>query len=222
MRTLYHFPLCPFSRKVRVALSEKLLDFDLVTEPYWQYRKEFAALNPAMQVPVLVESDGKIMPDSTAITEYLEQAYPSKPLLGLHAEESFEIRRLANWFDHKFYIEVTRYLLMEKVILYYTREGSPNSDAIRAAKYNALSHFEYLAFLTEDRKWLAGDRFTLADITAAAHLSVLDYLNEAPWDHYPDVKEWYALVKSRPSFRGLLKDSISGFMPAKHYADLDF
>jgi glutathione S-transferase len=222
MRTLHHFPLCPFSRKIRITLAEKLLEFSAVVEPYWEYRREFAELNPAMQVPVLVEKNGKILADSTAIVEYLEQSYPEKTLLGLKVEESHEIRRLCGWFDQKFFTEVTRYLLTEKVILYYTQKGSPNSDAIRAAKYNALSHFEYLAFLTEDRKWLAGDRFTLADITAAAHVSILDYLGEAPWDHYPNVKAWYALVKSRPSFRGLLKDRIEGFAPAKHYANLDF
>jgi glutathione S-transferase len=222
MRQLYHFPLCPFSRKVRIALSEKLLDFELVLEKYWERRAAFATLNPAMQVPVLVEEGNKILPDSVAIVEYLEQTYPTKPLLGLHSDESFEIRRLCSWFDHKFFIEVTRYLMMEKVILYYTRVGSPSSDAIRAAKYNVVSHMEYLAFLMEDRKWLAGDRFTLADIAAASHLSVLDYLNETPWEYYPAVKEWYALVKSRPSFRALLKDKIPGFAPSKQYADLDF
>lgn len=222
MRKLYHFPLCPFSRKIRIILEEKLLDFDLVIEQFWKRRSAFAILNPAMQVPVLVESSGKVLADSIAITEYLEQIYSSKPLLGLHADESFEIRRLSSWFDNKFFIEVTRYLLMEKVILYYTQVGSPNSDSIRAAKYNSITHFEYISFLMKDRKWLAGDRFTLADVTAASHISVLDYLGEIPWDEYPAVKEWYALVKSRPSFRNILKDKIPGFMPSRHYANLDF
>jgi glutathione S-transferase len=74
----------------------------------------------------------------------------------------------------------------------------------------------------ERRKWLAGDDFTLADITAAAHLSTLDYIGDVPWASHENVKDWYARIKSRPSFRPLLSDRIPNAPPPKHYADLDF
>jgi len=74
----------------------------------------------------------------------------------------------------------------------------------------------------ERRRWLAGENFSLADITAAAHLSTLDYLGDVPWDNHEPAKEWYARIKSRPSFRPLLADHIPGAPPPKHYADLDF
>ena len=70
--------------------------------------------------------------------------------------------------------------------------------------------------------WLAGDRLTLADLTAAAHLSCVDYLGDVPWDQYEEAKTWYARIKSRPSFRPLLADYIPGLAPAPIYADLDF
>lgn len=222
MRVLYHYPLCPFSRKVRVHLAEKGLSFDMVLENFWKRRREFAKFNPAMQVPVLVEQDGTILPDSLSICEFLEDNYQNNNLIGKTSTEKAEVRRIISWFDIKFYNEVTKYLLNEKVIRYYTRIGEPSSDAIRAAKSNIVPHLKYIEFLTRNNSWLAGEKITLADISAACQLSVVDYMGEVPWDNYPKVKEWYALVKSRPSFRSLLADNVAGFVPPKCYADLDF
>lgn len=222
MRSLYHFPLCPFSRKVRISLAEKGLSYELIIENFWERRRAFAKLNPSMQVPVLLEAGGITVPDSYAICEYLEDKYPEVSFLAATAEENAKIRRLVSWFDNKFYNEVGKYLLNEKVVRYLTRVGEPCSEAIRAAKTNIIPHMEYIKFLTANYKWLTGDRLTLADISAAAHISVLDFLGEVPWENYPDVKEWYAQIKSRPSFRPILADRVIGYVPPKHYADLDF
>lgn len=222
MRTLYHFPLCPFSRQIRVILKEKDLPFELVVENYWERRANFARLNPAMEVPVLIEESDSILADISAITEYLEEKHPEKSLLGKAALERAEVRRLVSWFNHKFYHEVTRYILNERVIHYYTGTSATSSDSIRAAKANIYYHLDYIAFLTKQRKWLAGEQLSLADIAAATQLSVLDYLGDVPWEHNPAIKDWYALIKSRPSFRPLLADRIAGFSPSKHYTDLDF
>lgn len=222
MRSLYHFPLCPFSRKVRLVLAEKGLEYQLVNENFWERRRAFAKLNPAMQVPVLVEDSGSVFPDSYSICEYIDAKYPQRKLLGNSLEESAEIRRLVSWFDNKFYQEVGYYLVNEKVVRFLTRVGEPHTEAIRAAKANIVPHMEYLKYLSSGSKWLLGDDITLADITAAAHLSVVDYLGEVPWHNYPEVKEWYALIKSRPSFRSLLSDRVTGYAPPKCYADLDF
>lgn len=222
MHTLYHFPLCPFSRKLRVFLKEKNLPFELVTENFWERREEFSLLNPAVQVPVLVEPEGKVLCDSQAITEYLEEIHQESNLLGVTPVARAEVRRLMNWFDSKFFLEVTRYIVNEKIIKYFSKRGQPNSEAIRAAKANISPHLDYITYLLHERKWLAGDIYSLADIAAAAHLSVLDYLGDIPWQHFPHAKEWYALVKSRPSFRPLLGDRIPGFLPASHYSNPDF
>lgn len=223
MRKLYHFPLCPFSRKLRIVLAEKHIHYEALIENFWEKRPNFAFINPAMQVPVFIDEE-TIIPDSYAIVEYLEEKYPDSSLLllGKTLTERAEIRRLIAWFDQKFFNEVTRYILNEKVIRYYTGIGQPLSDALRAAKVNIIPHLEYISFLTRDKKWLAGDALTLADITAASHLSVLDYLNEITWSNCPEVKDWYVLIKSRPSFRTLLTDRTPGFHPPKCYANLDF
>jgi len=221
MLRLYHFLLCPFSRQVRIVLKEKAIPFELAVENYWERRPEFASLNPAMEVPVLV-GDSLVLADTTAILEYLEETSDNNMFLPSSPLERAEIRRLVGWFNNKFYQEVTRYILAERVIRYFTRIGEPNSDSIRAAKANIYYHLDYIAFLTRQRKWLAGEQLSLADIAAASQLSVLDYLGDVPWEYNPAVKEWYALIKSRPSFRPLLSDRISGFVPSQHYTDLDF
>jgi glutathione S-transferase len=222
MRILYHLWLSPFARKIRVVLQEKSLDFTMKIEKVWERRPEFLALNPAGEVPVLIEPDGAVLADHTAIAEYLDEVYREKLLLGLNAPDRAEVRRLCAWFDIKMNAEVTENLVGEKIMKRFLGFGQPNSSAIRAGHANIVHHLDYIGYLTERRRWLAGDNFSLADITAAAHLSVVDYLGDVPWDNHEPAKEWYARIKSRPSFRPLLADHIPGAAPPPHYADLDF
>lgn len=222
MRILYHLWLSPYCRKVRVALKEKGLEFELELERAWERREAFLALNPAGQVPVLLEPDGRAYADSSAICEYLDEAYPDRPLIGFDPPGRAETRRLLAWFDQKFAREVTENLLGEKHYRRLRGQGHPNSEYMRAGQQNLHYHLDYISFLAERRTWLAGDDLSLADIAAAAHLSALDYLGDVPWDEHPGAKDWYARIKSRPSFRPLLADHIPGLPPPRHYADLDF
>jgi len=222
MRTLYHLWLSPFSRKARIALAEKNLEFTMQVERVWERRRTFLAMNPAGQVPVLVEEDGTAIADSDAICEYLDEAYPEPPLIGETPMARAEVRRLSAWFDTKFNREVTENLVGEKVTKRFLNLGEPDSNAIRAGLANVHYHLDYITYLMDRRDWLAGDRFSLADIAAAAHLSTIDYLGDVPWKQHNPAKDWYARVKSRPSFRPLLADHIPGIGPPKHYADPDF
>ncbi len=204
-------------------LKEKTLDVDLQIEKVWERRPGFMALNPAGDVPVLLlDPGGPAICDATAIAEYLEESFADRPLLGQTALERAEIRRLIGWFDVKFNREVTQNLVDEKVTKRLTGLGQPNSQAIKAGYANIHYHLDYIAYLADRRSYLAGADFSLADITAAAHLSCVDYIGDVPWDEHPGAKEWYARVKSRPSFRPLLADHIPGMPPPRHYADLDF
>lgn len=223
MRTLYHQHLCPFSRKIRIILGEKKLPFELIEERPWELREGFLALNPAGDTPVLVQDDGLVLSDSTAIAEYLEETTPEPQLIGEDSLARAEVRRLVGWFDHKFHNEIGRTLVAEKIVKrLQSRSMAPDSALIRDG-YRALRlHIYYVNWLAERRNWLAGPRFSMADIAAAAHLSCVDYIGDIPWEDAPLAKEWYAKVKSRPSIRPLLADHVPGFPPAKHYANLDF
>jgi len=222
MRTLYHLWLSPACREVRLTLGEKKLDFDLVFEKTWERRAAFLKLNPSGEAPVLVEDDDAVIVEADAIHAYLDEVYPEPPLIGADPSSRAETRRLVAWFDGKFNREVSENLIGEKVMKRFLGLGQPDTRAIRAGLANLRGHLDYIGWLAERRNWLAGDDFSLADIAAAAHLSVIDYLGDVPWDQNAEAKAWYARIKSRPAFRPLLKDSIPGLAPPAHYADLDF
>ena len=220
---LYQFPLCPFSRKARIFLIEKNITVDLAVENFWEKRKNFMALNPTGEVPVLFSYDDNFtICGSTIICEYLEEKYGGVKLIGDEPTYRAEIKRLDHWFDNKFFNEVVKYILYEKVIKYYKNETPPNLSYIRAAKINLSYHMEYLSHLLNKHKWLAGNKISLADISAASHISILDYLGHISWKEYKIVKEWYILIKSRPSFNTILQDFVVGFKPANNYNNLDF
>lgn len=222
MRTLYHLPLSPFSRKVRLVLAEKRLPFELRLEKVWERRSEFLELNPAGTVPVLIEDNGMVISDSGVICEYLEEAYPDTPLLSRTLAERVEVRRLVAWFDGKFAQEVTRNLVGEKHLKRLMGRGNPDGTALRTGYAAIKHHLQYIGWLAETRRWLAGATMSLADFAAAAHLSALDYIGDVDWTLSPPAKDWYARMKSRPSFRGVLADRLPGTTPPEHYADLDF
>jgi glutathione S-transferase len=168
------------------------------------------------------DANGLVLADSYAICEYLDEAYPDGPLLGRTLAERAEVRRLVAWFDQKFQQEVTQNLLSEKQMKRLLGRGNPDAAAIRAGYANLKPHMEYIGWLAETRAWLAGGSLSLADLAAAAHLSALDYLGDVDWSLSEGAKDWYARMKSRPSFRPLLADRVTGLSPPAHYADLDF
>ena len=221
MNRLFHVPLSPFCRKVRLVLAEKKIEVELVEERYWERDPDFLRRNPAGKVPVL-KLGNKTFSDSNAICEFLEELHPEPALMPKSIDKKYEVRRLVGWFDDKFHQDVTVNLLYERVTKKMMGRGYPDSAAIKAGGKNIKFHLDYMAFLLESRSWLAGDQMTLADFTAAAHLSALDYISDVDWNRSAVVKDWYAKIKSRPAFRGVLADYVSGFPPARHYADLDF
>jgi len=222
MKTLYHLWLSPYCRKVRIVLAEKKIDYRLETENTWLRRREFLAINPAGEVPVLIEDDGTSIADSQAICEYLEEIVPDPSIFPVDPKERAEARRIVAWFDRKFSSEVSENLVGEKIFKRFLKTGAPNSALIRAGQQNIHYHLDYIGWLSERRNWLAGGVFSIADIAAAAHLSSVDYLGDVPWEDHISAKEWYVRIKSRPSFRAILADHLPGEPPPKHYADLDF
>jgi glutathione S-transferase len=221
MNRLFHVPLSPFCRKVRLCMGEKRLEVELVEERYWEHDPDFLRRNAAAKVPVL-KMDGKMKADSGAICEYLEEKYPEPALMPKDADGRYEVRRLVAWFDDKFHHEVTAKLLYERVNRKLMGTGYPDSGNVKAGAKAIKYHLDYMHWLLDHRRWLAGDMMTMADFAAAAHLSALDYISDVDWNRSAVVKGWYATIKSRPAFRAILADQVPGFPPPAHYADLDF
>jgi len=230
MLTLFHHPICPHSRFVRLALEEYGLSPRLVEERVWERRQEFVALNPAATTPVLVEEGAPPVPGAGVIAEYLDETrgltLGEFRLMPRELGARVEVRRLMGWFNDKFFAEASGPLVMERVYKRYIPAGSgggpPDTETLRAAKSNIRYHLAYIGWLIRARDWLAGDNLTYADLAAAAHLSAADYLGDVPWHEDDSAKNWYARIKSRPSFRPLLLDALPGLPPAPHYANLDF
>ena len=221
MSRLYHVPLSPFCRFVRLTLAEKKIEVELVEERYWEEDPDFLRRNPAGKVPVL-KIDGLILSESMAIVEYLEETHPEPQLMPKEPAQRAEVRRLMAWFGDKFHSEVTSKLLYERINKKIMGAGYPDGSLIKSGAKAIRFHLGYLEWLLEERRWLAGNSMTLADFAAAAHLSSLDYISDVDWNRAPAVREWYAKIKSRPAFRNILADQVPGFPPPAHYADLDF
>ena len=235
---LTQYKLCPLSRSIRLALAEREAHVEFVEERAWEWRAGFLALNPAGELPVLEIEPGVALCGVYSVAEYLgETDADNAPgprrrmqLFPGAAEDRAEVRRLVDWFHRKFDREISRELLAEKVYPQVTRMTSPNAplgpgpnlQRLRAIRSNLRHHLGYVDILADQRRWLAGDDLSFADLAAAAHLSVVDYLGEVQWSEHAHAKLWYARVKSRPSFRPLLADKIPGLTPPPHYADLDF
>ena len=229
MNRLTHFTLCPLSRSIRLALAEHDIEFELVEERPWEWRPAFLALNPSGELPVLHLAGGGVIFGAYAICEYLgETLDEGEPggfaLLPGNSDARAEVRRLVDWFQRKFDREVSHELAAEKIVprLAPTSAAVPSPDVLRAVRANLKYHLRYLSFLADQRRWLAGEAGSFADLAAAAHLSVADYVGEVPWEQHPAAKAWYQRMKSRPSFRAILADRLPGFAPPRHYSDLDF
>jgi len=223
MWQLYQFPLCPFSRKVRLLLGEKGVGYELVRESPWARRDEFLDMNPSGQTPVMADSAAGItLIDSTAICEYFEETIEKAPMIAGTAINRAEVRRLVSWFDEKLYGEVVAPLLHERALKRIVHRATPDTKALREAMKMANAHLDYIDYLLDHRRWIAGPVLSLADLAAAAHVSVADYLGGVDWRGHEQTREWYAGLKSRPSFRPLLSERMEIIGPPDHYDKVDF
>jgi glutathione S-transferase len=222
MWQLYQFPLCPFSRKVRLLLAEKGVGYDPVRESPWSRRDEFIDLNPTGQTPVMADTErGVTLIDSSVICEFFEETVSKSPMLNGTATDRAEIRRLAIWFDHNFYQDVTAPLLHERMLKRIVYKQAPDGTALRNAMKAAVQHLDYIDYLLDHRTWLGGAQMSLADLAAAAQISVADYLGGIDWKGNEQAKRWYVGMKSRPSFRALLSERMEQVNPPADYEKLD-
>ena len=225
MRVLFHYPLHAYSRVIRILLAEKQLEFKLQYESPWSLSDQLLACNRYEILPTLTDTNGTTVSGVTAIIEYLEEAYPSHNLTGETLMQRTETRQIANWFLYSFYQEAYYPILDEKIVKRFKSKSvnAPDPAIIRNALYKIPKYLNYVIHLLDRRSWLAGRDFSIADISAAAFISVLDYLSTLKWSNYDDtLQTWYLRVKSRKSFKSLLADTIPTVPPSKNYAKLDY
>lgn len=222
MWRLYQFPLCPFSRKIRLLMGEKNIAYEMVREDPWAASEMFFNLNPAGSTPVLVDEERDvILCDSRAIGEYFEETVDKAPMINGTVANRAEIRRLVALFDENFYADVTAPLLNERMKKRLVLREPPDSRILRQAMKLSHGHLDYMDWLIDNRPWMAGSTLSLADLAAAAQISVADYLGGIDWKGHEQTRGWYSVMKSRPSFRPLLTERMDVIHPPAHYAQVD-
>jgi glutathione S-transferase len=223
-RLLIH-RLDPASRLVRLMLAEYGVAAELEDIKPWARDAALLEINPAATVPVLIEDDGLPVVGVLAVIDAIERRHAPERVAGLlpaGPRDRAETWRLLDWVLLKLNDEVTRYVIEEKIVKRDRRGGTPDPSVLRVAKANLVEHMLYFNWLFATRHWIAGDAMSLADFALAAHLSSLDYLGDVAWEASPETRVWYSRIKSRPAFRTLLGDRVSGMPAARGYADLDF
>ena len=204
-------------------LAEKGVAHELKRVSPWEQEDEFVDLNPAGETPVLVEDQkGTVLIDSGAICEYFEETLDRAPMIPGTSINRAEIRRLVSWFDDKLFRDVVSPLMEERMRKRLVSRAPPETAVLRKAMTAANGHLDYMDYLLDHRRWLAGPSLTLADLAAAAQLSVADYLGGVDWRGHKQTADWYAVMKSRPSFRPLLTERMEVILPPPHYDKVDF
>lgn len=214
MFRVHDFILSPFGRKLRLALAEKHLGFAVVPLRPWE------GSIPIEELSRLELPDGTLMTDASACAEYIDEIQPEPRLMPASPLARAQARRWSNWLDGPVWRSVTAIVLRERVLARHgTAAGGPEAlkESLTVLR-TCLAQVEHQV----EREGSLVDATTLADLSLAAHLSCLDYFGDVPWQAYPATREWYARIKSRPSFRPLLNETLPGFAPVAHYADLDF
>lgn len=222
MNKLYHYPLCPFSRQVRLYAAELNLNINLIKVDYWQPTVDVLQMNPAGTLPIWQELNGFTVNGIYPLTEYMQEKHGDSKLMLYDINAKAEIRRLLSWCNDKMHGEVTNIFVNEKLTRLLANQGPPRTDLLRLAKSNLAIHMNYFSELLSKYSYIASDSMSIADLALASHISIIDYFGEINWDNWLFIRNWYAVIKSRPSFRTILNDKVAGLMPSFHYNNLDF
>ncbi len=196
MIKLYDFPLSSNSRKVRIALIEKGLEFERINvdlSKKEQKKPEYLKIQPFGQVPAL-DDEGFIVYDSTVINEYLEDEYPYPPLLPKDSEGRARARLTEDFRDNHLnphFIE----------IIHETRKPESERDTklIDHSKAEITKCFDHIEKELEGREYLAGT-FSLADIAYMPNIDLLERLGIPVDPKYKNMHAWMTRLKARPSY----------------------
>ena len=186
----------PYARKVRIALAEKNIPFELITEVPWNHGAVTAKHNPLAKLPVLLLEDGSSIYDSRFILEYLELIYPQTPLLPSDIAGKLAAKHLEVLADG---------ICDAVVLIFFERMRGANASAEWTARqmHKIEAGVGELARLIGERKFAVGDTFGLGDIATG---TVLGYLgvrfSEFDWKTlYPSLANYASELEQRPSFQ---------------------
>lgn len=228
MLELRYSPLCASSRTVVLLVRELCLDFRLVEEKDPSERPDFQKSKFPLQHPTLTSSNSLLASGATAICELVfEQSVSARDaLLGCTIEERSTARSFWSWSQGVLQNDVTQPIIQERILKNFCGAQdarAPNTLALRSAFSRMSNYVKILEGALTESQYFCGDRLSIADFSLASNMSILDYLGLINWDNSTRrLKHWYALLKSRPSFKSILSMKLVGFQPSRHYLAVDF
>jgi glutathione S-transferase len=199
---LYSAPYAPNPRRVTMFIAEKgITDIEIVTldlQAGEHRTPAFKALSPLSQIPTLELDDGRSLTESRAICTYLDAIYPDPPLMG---RDAFERAEVEMW-DRR--VE----LMLSMPIMMWMRHGMPvmarleknqNAGVAEANQATAMRMVKWFDTQLADRAFIAGDRLTIADLTALAGLDFAKMAKWRPGEDTPHLKRWRDMMAERPA-----------------------
>ena len=203
---LYDYQMAPNPRRVRMFLAEKGLSYadagiDVVNVDIAKgetFSSEFREINPYGGLPVLELDDGELITESMAISRYFEEAYPENPLMGTDARTKALIemwnRRLELGLYNSIALSFKHGNPMWKAVTNQVAEFSEVSAA------EADKHIHKLNKHLVGSKYIVGDNFSVADITALCSIDFAKVIKRRiDAEEHPHLARWHALVSARPS-----------------------
>lgn len=201
---LYSGPLSLFSRKVEIALGEKGIAFERIMVPFTQERgyqpkhPDVLAINPKGQVPVLVDGDFALF-DSTLIFEYLEDAYPTPPLMPRDAMARAAVRMMELRADEVVFPVAYKLVFRTEAAPVDPARRQASEETGERAEAALRDHFAWLDRSLGGRDFFCG-ALSVADIAMFMAILWTQRLNGPSLAPYPALAAWYARAGARPSF----------------------
>ena len=206
---LYDCKTAPSPRRVRILLAEKGVEMPVVQVDLGSgehLSEAFRKINPWCTVPVLALDDGTTISEVVAVCRYLEETYPEPLLMGRDAKEKAVV---AMW-DHRF--EIDGFLAVAETL----RNASPRMQAralpgpaevaqspalVERGKARVGHFFVTLNERLSESEYVAGDQYTVADITAQVSVDFASWIKLSPGDEHVHLRRWHERVSRRDSAR---------------------
>ena len=200
---LYDSKMAPNPRRTRVFLAEKGISVptEQVDMMKMEHRSpQYTAINPLQRMPALVLDDGTVITESIAICRYFEAVQPEPPLFGVGAKEVAQVEMWNRRCEINFMANVA-------AVFRHLHPAMKDLEVPQVPAYAEAMRpraLEFIALLDKElakREFIAGDRFSVADITALCTVDFMKPSRLAMPEHAANVKRWHAAVSARPSAR---------------------
>jgi glutathione S-transferase len=198
---IYDFKGAPNPRRVRIFLAEKTADMVYVQVDIFAGHNrapEFLSKNPLGGLPVLEFDDGTYLAESVAICRYFEGIYPEPPLMGINPKDAAFVEMWNRRMELELFGPLSTALLHSHPMFKERMQQFPEFAATQ--REHALKRAEWLDSLLAQREFVAGDRYTIADITAQVAVDFAQQFGvmQIP-EHARHLKRWHQAVSKRPS-----------------------